>query len=121
MLFLLFLLLPYCVYSITAYEARAMELKCNTLCNGKVDRRVCLKNCMASITNRFIHHGAKLTNKARKALLSVKRPQQKPKKKRRPKNRKRQFRKRQDIFKKKKPVKGRRIIRKFNNHRKRVN
>lgn len=96
------LVLFYCVgYAITAYEARAAELKCNTLCNNQVDRRVCLKNCMSSIKNRIDYHGGeKLSNRARKSILTLK-------KKRRHRHKK------QDIFKRKTPVKGRKIIRNY--------
>jgi hypothetical protein len=67
---------------------------------------------MSSIKNRIEYHGgAKLTNRARKAILTL--PSKKKKKKRKYQNRKygQRHHKRQDIFKKNKPVKGRKILR----------
>ena len=104
------LLAPTNVWGITAYEAHAMDLKCNKICNGKIDRQVCLTKCMASLQNRLQLHGKSM--RARKAILSLSAP------------RKNRFRhpqpKKQDIFKQKKATKGRKIIRQFINHKKRI-
>ena len=106
---LIYFLLVTCTLGITAYESHAMDLKCNTICNGKIDRRVCLQNCMASLKNRLEFHAH--SNRARKAILTL--PKKKKKKKQHNKKRK------QNIFKSSKPIKGRRIVRLFN-HKKRV-